>query len=85
MGRRARGYAGDVSEANGGAGAGAGHRPRSPLRRLRVRRHARRVEQLRTEIEHSDDSDPIACLELLYRLADETEKLDRLTPGAGAI
>jgi hypothetical protein len=53
-------------------------RPRFGIRTLRVRRLTRKVESLRAEIERCDDAEPIAQLELLYRLADETEKLDRL-------
>jgi hypothetical protein len=59
-----------------------GERPHSglPIRRLRVHRLSRKVAALRAEIDASAEDDPIARLELLYRLADETEKLDRLTP-----
>jgi len=76
LGRLAPGYADGVSEARGERTGSVPH----PLRRYRIRRLNRRVESLRAELERSENADPVTRLELLYRLADETEKLDRLGP-----
>jgi hypothetical protein len=72
------GHPGAHGEAGGQREPGRPPRFRFGIRTLRVRRLTRKVESLRAQIERSDDAEPIARLELLYRLADETEKLDNL-------